>query len=410
MTMPTLRSREDYIDYLESVSSGSSQDFGSLNANLVKSYMVETAYNHDTFQNPAHLLARATGLRSEDVGDSSMCRLHDKRGVVAVVEGTDTRFPVIHSTIKVQHIDKLVNDAVMSTPWIDHVWLSGRFFDGLWKWTRDTCDPNRIARLKFSFTSRYEFLGDRTDGSLEDEHLSDEEDESDDNVDNDIPMREVRRSKFEVEDYVAVLDQRIQEMRQIHNPLQSTIRMRIPSGVHGAHEVYHNGKITNRSPSFAEQRKMIRLIMDMYKSVTENTEEQLWYQAVAEQDRDGACLTGLPVLLNFPEPLSLSTLHRWAEQTFTRRRNIFRLGGEPMWSGADRTRLHVYGVDRHLWQPISLEATRHYILALLPVGTCGNTVNRLLTNVQRYLTPSVEAWIGDRPYDELLATSVSRAA
>lgn len=125
---------------------------------------------------------------------------------------------------------------------------------------------------------------------------------------------------------------------------------------------------------------------------------------------EGAGFTGRPVYLHFPEPLELSTLHWWADRTFGIKRNIFRLGGQPMWSGPDQTRLHVYGVDRHLWQPVSIEVTCDHMLAVLPAGTCGNTINRLVTNVQRYLSPSVQAWVGEFPYEELLLGSAEAVA
>ena len=404
--MPTLSSRDEYIEYLEAVSSGDKLLGIRPRANLVKSYITETVRNHHERPNTAYVLASAAGLAVDDLGDGSMFRLSGSNGVVAVVEGTHTRFPVIHSTIKSTTIDKLVKDTVMSTPWVDYVWLPGRFFDSLWRWTRETVDPNRLAKLRFSFAGRYESLADGYDDLPENELTSDTDDDIDFD-DRDEPIREMRRSHFEVADRVGVLDEHLQQMRLLHDPLQSTVRIRIPSGVRGGHEIYHFGKITNRSVSFAEQQKIVRLVTSMYKRVTEDTEKMLWYSTAEEADRNGVGFTGLPVVLAFPRALDLATLHRWADRTFGNRRNTFRLGGEPMWSGTDATRLHVYGIDRHLWQPISLEATRDHILVILPRGTCGNTVNRLITNVQRFLSPSVQTWIGDRPYEDMLPTALS---
>jgi len=66
------------------------------------------------------------------------------------------------------------------------------------------------------------------------------------------------------------------------------------------------------------------------------------------------------------------------------------------------TKVHVYGVDRHLWQPVSFEITDTHILGILPKGTCGNTVHRLASNIQRWLDPDVSAWIGEQPYAALM--------
>lgn len=61
--------------------------------------------------------------------------------------------------VKAQTIDNIVKGTVLSSPWLDHVWLPGRYFDALWNWTRDTVDPGRLAKLKFSYTGKYERLG-----------------------------------------------------------------------------------------------------------------------------------------------------------------------------------------------------------------------------------------------------------
>jgi hypothetical protein len=65
------------------------------------------------------------------------------------------------------------------------------------------------------------------------------------------------------------------------------------------------------------------------------------------------------------------------------------------------TKIHVYGADRHLWQPINLEITSKGIVAILPQGTCGNTFHRLVTNIQRYVCPNIEAWLGSKSFQSL---------
>ncbi|MDQ3691518.1 MAG: hypothetical protein M3406_16105 [Chloroflexota bacterium] len=400
--MPLLDSRDDYIEYLESESAGAEPTGARLRKNLVKSYVLETMRHHPGAPNPAETFAEVAGLAVDCLDEGTLYRLRRDHGVVALIEGADTRFPVIHSTRRTQQLDKLVRSTVTASPWLDHVWLPGRFFDALWRWTRDTSDPNRLAKLKFAYTGHYEQIADGAIADDIDEELEEEVvDEGAEDFDDEDVVREVRHSQFEVADRVAYLDQRLSGMRDIYHPLQSTVRIRIPSGVRGGHEVYDFGKITNRSVSFAEQEKVVRLVIDLYRRVTEDAEEKLWYSSEPDED-GGAGFKGRPVYLDFEQPLDLMTLHTWADRTFGSKRNRFRLGGHPIWSGPDRTRLHVYGIDRHLWQPISIEATRKHILAVLPRGTCGNTINRLVTNVQQFLSPSVQAWIGEFPYAELL--------
>jgi hypothetical protein len=403
--MPALETRDDYVEYLESEAAGAEPTGARLRTNLVKSYVLETVREGSGAPNAAVTFADTAGLRLTELDDGEIYTVAGEDGIVAVIEGADTRFPVLHSTRKTHTIDPLVQRTVLSSPWLDHVWLPGRFFDALWSWTRDTVDPGRLAKLKFSYTGKYERLDLAGPTGDDDDLEGDEEPLDDDGV-----ISEVRQSQFEVSDRVGVLGARLEEMRDLYDPLQSTVQIRIPSTVRGGHEVYNNGKITNRSVSFSEQQKIVRLVTDLYRRVTEDAEKKLWYAAEEEVPGDGAGFTGRPVYLSFPERLELSTLHWWADRTFGLKRNIFRLGGEPMWSGSDRTRLHVYGVDRHLWQPVSIEVTSDHMLAVLPAGTCGNTINRLVTNVQRYLSPSVKAWVGEFPYEELLLGSTEAVA
>jgi len=57
-----------------------------------------------------------------------------------------------------------------------------------------------------------------------------------------------------------------------------------------------------------------------------------------------------------------------------------------------------------------LEATSRQLTAVLPHGTCGNTIHRLVTNVQRWFDPHVEVWLGSESYKTAVANSMRVAA
>lgn len=90
-------------------------------------------------------------------------------------------------------------------------------------------------------------------------------------------------------------------------------------------------------------------------------------------------------------------------ETFSSRSGHLRLWGKPVRLGASKA--HVYAIDEHLWQPIQLEMTRRHLLALLPHGTCGNSVNRLVTNLQRTLDPGLKASLAGVEYATMLEAS-----
>ncbi|MFZ5989401.1 MAG: hypothetical protein ACOYWZ_20080 [Bacillota bacterium] len=116
-------------------------------------------------------------------------------------------------------------------------------------------------------------------------------------------------------------------------------------------------------------------------------------------------LIGSPVTIKFKEPLSKETFDHWINSIFGRiNEPRFKLWGNPIFLGPKK--IHVYGVDRHLWKSIFLELTDKHLIAIVPKGTCGNTIHRLICNIQRYIDPAAKAYIGDIEYkaEEILQT------
>jgi hypothetical protein len=136
------------------------------------------------------------------------------------------------------------------------------------------------------------------------------------------------------------------------------------------------------------------------------TESKAWYSMQKETVAiPGAFqkLVGAPVSIKFSEPLSNDTFEHWLKSTFSRVRNRFRLWGNPIRLGPQK--VHVYGIDRHLWQPIFMEITTQHLIAIIPKGTCGNAVHRLVTNIQRYIDPAASVFVGDTKYNEMVEQS-----
>ncbi|GER94829.1 hypothetical protein A45J_2716 [hot springs metagenome] len=99
-------------------------------------------------------------------------------------------------------------------------------------------------------------------------------------------------------------------------------------------------------------------------------------------------LVGAPLIIEFKDPLNEETFNHFIDSTFGRVKNRFGLWGNPIRLGPKK--IHVYGVDKHLWQPIFLEITDKHLIAIIPKGTYGNTVHRLVSNIQTYLDPAAK--------------------
>jgi hypothetical protein len=53
--------------------------------------------------------------------------------------------------------------------------------------------------------------------------------------------------------------------------------------------------------------------------------------------------------------------------------------------------------------------TEKSLVAILPQGTCGNTFHRLVTNIQAYVCPSIEAWLGGEPFQGIVDNSIEES-
>jgi hypothetical protein len=136
------------------------------------------------------------------------------------------------------------------------------------------------------------------------------------------------------------------------------------------------------------------------------TEDKAWYSIQKESVATPGFfqkLVGAPVSIQFSEPLTKETFDYWIKSTFGRVINRFRLWGNPIILGP--MKVHIYGVDKHLWKPIFMEITDKHLIAIIPRGTCGNTVHRLVTNIQRYIDPAANVFVGDSKYEEIVDQS-----
>jgi hypothetical protein len=400
--LPKLRSREEYFDWLDGYAVQTADEVRERRTtrSIGKTYMLETVGRSRPAPPLSDIFGRA-GLSLAPVEEGALYRVRDPRarGDVALLELLNERHPVIYTLMATDQSDPWVGRLVQSSPWLDNLWISARLFSELWRWVQASADPRRFTRLTFDYEAFYES-----------EDASPSQDEDDDGgsalfqdaADEDrVPVAR-RSSRFTMVDRVGTVRSQLSRLQNVYRPLQSIIQLRVPaSDRRGGHDFWFNGKVTNRSDSFIDHRQSVEFVLRTYRGVTEQAERALWFDTEGTSgEGDGLLLRGAPVLLKFSERLSESTFDRWVRATFGRKSNRFRLSGHPMWLSS--TKVHVYGVDQHLWQPVMLELTDRHLYAILPRGTCGNTVHRLVTNVQRFLDPGVSAWIGDRRFEQLI--------
>jgi hypothetical protein len=392
-----IKSREQMIRYLDGYAAERMEELDGRKVRrpLVKSYMLEHVGDSDKVKSITDIL-NSRGIVTTRL-DNNLFKLQETKTAeneyMGFLEILSHRYFVIYTLHESQKSDRWVKNLVYDSPDLDHVWLSGLTFNVLWERVVQLNHPNRYARILFQHESIFQIDND-TDvwGDAEEEIEEDY-----------MEIVERRASKFSLVDKISVVQEKLNQLQEIYFPLYAISQLRFPSPVgRGGHDFYSDGKVTNRSGNFRDHRSHIIYIHRIYDELMKITEDKVWYSIQDQNIRMTGTfqkLIGSPLSIKFKEPLNQKTFDHWIKSTFSRSRNKFRLWGNPIKLGPRK--IHVYGVDRHLWQPIFLEITDKHLLAIIPKGTCGNTVHRLVTNIQSYIDPAVDVYVGDTKYSDI---------
>ncbi|NKI41554.1 hypothetical protein [Streptomyces physcomitrii] len=380
--LPQFERQTDYFDYFSGSEVPDVQQLQDkrLKAGLQKTYLLETVDGGNAGGGPslAEIFQRSEIRIDELSGDDGVHALYAPSGErVAVLEEVDSRYLALYTLLPSVESDKLVKDAVAANPFLDHLWLSSQSFLTLWTQVLRDNNNKRYGKITFEHESIYET------------HEGDEEYFQD----------ERRTSRFTMVDKLEVISQKMDPLSQEYAPLASITQLRIPAQGRGGHDLYYDGKLTNRSSSFLDHRATVRGVVDLYRALTKRVEEQLWVSASGPHgiaDGNFGSIAEIVFSKTLPEDL----FKRWVISLFNNRRNRFRVTGYPTWL-SDR-KVHANAIDQHLWQPLVLEMTPERVIAVLPHGTCGNSINRLVSNIQRFVDPKVTAYIGDQEYGALI--------
>ena len=402
--LPRLHSREDYVDYLEGLATSEAE--GRPKRTRIKTYMLETARSNQVDPELDNLFPHSVSLHRID---DTLYRVQDAthgHEVVGLIESLDVRYPVFYTTLLSETSKQWIRGAVDHNPWLDRLWLSSPILFQLWQEVLHTTPSHRYVRLVFEHEARYEAA---LDFEANDEDIYDEDNTdptSDENEDAPIGYVDRRRSNVKLTERISRLNTKLEPLMELYDPLHSLVQLQIPGRDRGGHHFYYDGRATDWSDSFLGHRDTVNRVVRLYQKVTARAEDRLWVRTDPVGE-DGFSLTGAPVTILFSETLSKATFDRFVNLGLQRQRSLFRIGGYVTRRGP--TKVHLAAIDHHLWQPFLLEATNEHLIVVLPRGTCGNTIHRLVTNVQRYLDPNVTVWLGDETYETAVGESMKSA-
>jgi len=159
-------------------------------------------------------------------------------------------------------------------------------------------------------------------------------------------------------------------------------------------DVKFNGKVTARGTSFQCHLALLGELYGRYARIIEAIESRA--RVTWEEVGGGRRVSGVPVYFRFARDAGTPT--ELCARLFTCA-EPFRLWGVPTPVSDDYIR--VSAVDLHAGQPLALEITREWIRVYLHRSSCGNTIARLLTNLQHTIDAQVEAEIDGLRLSEL---------
>lgn len=318
------------------------------------------------------------------------------------LEQYDERFFAYYTCEESLEAKKRVSRWVQD-PDLDYTWFSSPLLQVLWDQDVSNRGDDRFSKLVFRHESIFDMPEDFSspEESLEEtaaDYLKEASDENEETSD-DRPEFERRKARFEMGDRVGRIKLALAKLQENYDPLHALYALRLPSRMgRGGHDLFQAGQITNRTDSFEDHRNTVRYLYRIYNAILDFTEKSAWREIARNQSLHVG-LKGVPLVVKFAESLSETTFNRWVQMAF-QKRNRFKLWGDPIKLGP--TKVHVYGADRHLWQPINLELTASGLVAILPQGTCGNTFHRLVTNIQHYVCPRIHAWVGADSFEDVV--------
>ncbi len=381
-------SREEVYDFLDDYaqSNGRSDEEDTFGGGLITSYLLEY-HSHGESE------ALKGVLNSEDWSlgdvDGTIYTISDRDKPLGFAEVVSPRYLLVHSARPTQEADASVMRRVRDSVDLDYAWLPGSYLERLWLDWILPANPDRVSHLKFDHIARFDLRTDLWEGPTDGENDASDE------------HRRYVSSVSEIRDRGTQLARVLPGLQAVHPPFRAIQMVRVPSHqARGAFDLWGWGKMTYRSPDFRRGRGYMEAFAEFYGRVVAAIEERLWFSVEGESDLASE-IRGAPLTLAFDPPLEPDVFEALIDTTFVRGVGPLRLWGNPIRVG--ERRVHVYGIDKHLWQRVHLELTPSGVTVVLPLGTCGNTVNRLIANVQRYVHPGVRAWVGDESYSELVS-------
>lgn len=322
----------------------------------VKTRLIEA---HAPEQSPDGVAALLEDLRERGAlkatqQEESIWAFRGEHGEAYVIDALDPRFWLLHTTAPAGHLEQLVRTRLLSDARLDTAWIPSDLLLAL---------PGERRLVRSSYESHRLFAGQRAPGG------------------------DTQRVKIKMEgtDPDDLLDLLRSSERFAGTAALGAVGAQLRDRELGEARVVADfqGRCVTSGSSFEVALHAIWALLDSYTALIARL-ESAYRLRTPTAEGGGFTLEGGVATLELPDPIP--DLDGFLAALFSCR-EPFRLWAA--YSPPDGDYWVANAVDLHVGQPLRLEGTRDRIHVLLSETTCGNTLARLIVNLQHHLSAKV---------------------
>jgi len=364
MTPASIQTRRDLARFLQAqmvasrlpwtpaASPDEDEGEGASGRTQVKTYLLEAHAHEGPTAEPLEFLrsiGSLLGLTVSETKDGDLFRLEHSNGDDFWCDTSMGRFWRLYTTADVERTDRLRDELVAASPWLDNVWLPPSVLENLPQQTRTELQTFSLSHDRRPL------------------HRAD------------TPMPDVDYVSMRV--WASRAAETLAKLRR-HEVFPRAVSIRsvrvradADSGSEEfcVSEYFHHGKVTTTGNSFDVHTQLVVQVVTFYRALVERIESVfgLGYGS----DRQG--LIGNPI--HIPVEWTSGDIEYAVSRMFSAA-HPFRLWGLPEKVADSHYRARA--VDLHVGQTFTVDVTPSYVTIHLPRGTCGNTVIRFLAALQ----------------------------
>ncbi|MBF8436543.1 hypothetical protein I0Q91_05605 [Halanaerobiaceae bacterium Z-7014] len=340
------------------------------NQNLIKTYLVEGHINkinepsHDDF---LKFFAEKNKkiehkLEMKPTNDEYLFKLNYNDIEFFLDAANDKRFFLLHTSEKSADTDKVISQMISRVSSLDNIWLTKKLMQ---------------------FTKKYSYWRSI---SLNHNDISIESKDSELGEEKDNVNIKVDSGEAKIKSLIEMLNDN-KDFSYLTGISHLSLLIKEDDNSRILDDLRYDGKFSTRGDSFNKHLWLVNKIYDNYKKRVYNIEEN--YTIGLSNTK----FSGLPINIEFSrKDLKLDFIIK----VIFSNKKPFKLWGYPEKINDDYYKVHA--IDLHSGNQgnkMTFEITKDFITLYLSKNNCGNTVARLICNIQQYLDSEIKVWGGD---------------